>query len=81
MLTGKFLSYLVSESDLNVVLRAVRLAQRVARTGPLASMLDLRPQEAGRHQDNIYWVGDVDPDQVRPIYDPMSITKINPYMA
>ncbi|THG97130.1 hypothetical protein EW026_g4812 [Hermanssonia centrifuga] len=57
-------NYLVSESDLNVVLRAVRLAQRVARTGPLASMLDLRPQEAGRHQDNIYWVGDVDPDQV-----------------
>ncbi|KAF7799205.1 hypothetical protein EIP86_010436 [Pleurotus ostreatoroseus] len=53
-------NYFASETDLNVVVRAVRLAQRLARIEPLASMLDLRPDSAD--PKSIWWVGDVDPD-------------------
>ena len=49
---------------MNVVIRAVRFTQRLARTEPLASLLDLRAESRNR-KDNIFWIGDVDPDTVR----------------
>ncbi|KAJ3553699.1 hypothetical protein NM688_g3475 [Phlebia brevispora] len=56
-------NYFASESDLNVVVRAVRFTQHLARTEPLASLLAPRPELTDR-KTNIFWVGDVDPDKV-----------------
>ena len=50
-----------------MVVRAVRFAQRLAHTEPLASMLDPRPELTGM-ATNIFWIGDVDPDTVRGTY-------------
>lgn len=45
---------------MNVLIKAVRLALRVARTDPLCRRLDFRP----RSQDvnDVFWLGDSDPD-------------------
>ena len=57
-------SYFAVESDLDIVVRGVRFTQRLARTEPLASMLDLQSEPTNKDK-NIFWVGDVDPDTVR----------------
>ena len=56
-------SYFALEDDLDVVVRGVRFSQRLARTEPLASMLDLRT-DPGDREGNIFWLGDLDPDTV-----------------
>ncbi|KAJ3486910.1 hypothetical protein NLI96_g3899 [Meripilus lineatus] len=54
-------NYFASENDVNVVLRGVRLLFKLARTEPLASVLDLRPQSADK--DSYFWPGDLEMDK------------------
>ncbi len=55
-------SYLENESDLNIMVKALRLVLRIARTEPLASKLHLQPR-GEKTQENIFWPGDADPDE------------------
>ena len=55
-------SYFSSESDMNVVLRGTRFLLRMARTQPLASILDLRTKPD--KTEAFFWPGDADPDLV-----------------
>ncbi|KAJ7446109.1 GMC oxidoreductase [Mycena latifolia] len=54
--------YLSDERDLKVLIKAVRLALRIARTEPLASALDL--PEDSKDQATFFWPGDANPDMV-----------------
>ncbi|KAF7791371.1 hypothetical protein EIP86_002385 [Pleurotus ostreatoroseus] len=55
-------NYYASENDLNVVARGVRFLLRLARTEPLASMLDLKPHSTDTN--DFFWPGDADPDKI-----------------
>jgi choline dehydrogenase len=56
-------SYLEVESDRNVMVKALRLMLRIARTEPLASKLNLQAGSPNvKPEDNVLWPGDADPD-------------------
>ncbi|KAJ7686122.1 GMC oxidoreductase [Mycena rosella] len=54
--------YLSDTRDLKVLIKATRLALRIARSEPLASALDL--PEDSTDQSTFYWPGDAHPDTV-----------------
>ncbi|KAH9920281.1 GMC oxidoreductase [Fomitopsis serialis] len=54
-------NYFQSESDLNVVLRGTRILLQVARTEPLASLLETTTVT---DQEDTFWPGHADPDKV-----------------
>ncbi|KZT01772.1 GMC oxidoreductase [Laetiporus sulphureus 93-53] len=55
-------NYFASKSDMNIVVRGTRLLMRMARTEPLASVLDLKAHSTDK--DDIFWPGDADPDKI-----------------
>ncbi|OCH93152.1 GMC oxidoreductase [Obba rivulosa] len=58
-------NYFASENDLNVLVRGTRLLLRLARTEPLASLLDLEPHPDGvLDGEDVFWPGSADPDAV-----------------
>ncbi len=66
-------SYYASENDLNVVARGVRFLLRLARTEPLASLLDLKAHATDT--GDFFWPGDADPDQVRSLSCPLNVER------
>jgi hypothetical protein len=62
---GSWIRYFSNERDLKVLIKATRLALRIARTEPLASALDL-PKDS-KDQSTFFWPGDASPDTVRPV--------------
>ncbi|KAJ7461324.1 GMC oxidoreductase [Mycena galericulata] len=54
--------YFSNEHDLRVLVKATRLALRIARTEPLSAALDL-PADS-KDQSTFFWPGDADPDTV-----------------
>ncbi|PIL26389.1 hypothetical protein GSI_12146 [Ganoderma sinense ZZ0214-1] len=54
--------YLTTESDMNVLVRGVRLLLRLAHTDPVASKLDLKPR--GINASSPWWPGVADPNQI-----------------
>lgn len=57
-------SYLADESDVNVLIKAIRFSLNLARTEPLASALELQNLEPAADSGD-YWLGDADPSKVR----------------
>ena len=61
-------SYLTSESDVNLLVRGVRLILKIAHSEPLKSQLEFRfgPSERIVDEDpsNYFWLCDQDPDKV-----------------
>ena len=61
-------SYFASPHDLDILVRGVRLILRLARTEPLASLLDYEPSPDGvLDGEDIFWPGNADPDTVRTL--------------
>ena len=58
------LRYLSDESDVNLIVRSMRLCMNLARTAPLIDQLDLRPRSGPDGPDDIFWPGDADPDTI-----------------
>ncbi|KAM5540035.1 hypothetical protein V8D89_006175 [Ganoderma adspersum] len=56
--------YISDKSDLNLVVRSMRLSMNIARTAPLVDHLDLRPRSGPDGPDDIFWPGDADPDTI-----------------
>ncbi|KAJ6617203.1 GMC oxidoreductase [Mycena sp. CBHHK59/15] len=54
--------YFSNQADLNVLIKATRLALRIARASPLSSRLDL--PEDSKDQTTFFWPGDANPDTV-----------------
>ncbi|KAF8172917.1 GMC oxidoreductase [Mycena galopus ATCC 62051] len=54
--------YFSNEDDLNVLIKATRLALRIARAEPLSSALDLPPDS--KDESTFFWPGDANPDTV-----------------
>ncbi|KAJ7278858.1 GMC oxidoreductase [Mycena rebaudengoi] len=52
--------YFVDEKDMTVLIKAVRLALRIARTAPLSAYLEL--PEDSKDQSTFFWPGDANPD-------------------
>ena len=59
------ISFLAEQSDLNMLIRSVRLLLHLARTPPLSEALDLRNEPTKPKDADYYWIGDADPDKVR----------------
>ena len=57
-------SYLADESDVYVLIKAIRFSLNLARTEPLASALELQNLEPAADSGD-YWLGDADPSKVR----------------
>ena len=57
-------SYLSDESDMNALIKATRLILRLARTPPLAVVLDVRNLAERPADANWFWPGDADPDRI-----------------
>ncbi|KZT38627.1 alcohol oxidase [Sistotremastrum suecicum HHB10207 ss-3] len=55
-------NYFSDENDINVMIKGVRLCLRVARSQPLYSRLNLRPDNTDK--EDLFWLGDSDPDKV-----------------
>ncbi|KAI0649658.1 GMC oxidoreductase [Trametes meyenii] len=53
---------LAMESDMNVLIRGARLLMHLARTEPLASVLDLGPHSDDKTSP--WWLGDADPEKI-----------------
>ncbi|KAF8526922.1 GMC oxidoreductase [Hysterangium stoloniferum] len=49
-------------NDMAVMVRAIRLALRIARSEPLADKLDLKPHSTDKQ--DVFWPGDADPDVI-----------------
>ncbi|KAI0770549.1 GMC oxidoreductase [Fomes fomentarius] len=58
------LNLLADQSDLNVLIRSIRLLLHLVRTPPLSDMLDLRNYATAPKDADYYWIGDADPDKV-----------------
>ena len=56
-------SYFQSENDVNIILRGVRLLLRMARTEPLASLLETTDDV--EDQADAFWPGHADPHKAR----------------
>lgn len=54
--------YLSTESDMNVLVRGVRLILKLAHTDPVASKVDLKPR--GISTSSPWWPGVADPNKV-----------------
>ena len=54
-------NYFATESDLNVMVRGVRLCLRIARTEPFVSKLELK--DHSDDEQSIFFPGDADPDK------------------
>ncbi|KAI0794378.1 GMC oxidoreductase [Fomes fomentarius] len=57
-------NFLADQSDLNALIRSVRMLLHLVRTPPLSDALDLRNYETAPEDANYYWIGDADPDKV-----------------
>ena len=58
-------SYLCSESDINLLIRGVRLIIKLAHTEPLKSKLEFRYGNANKV--DYFWLCDQDPETVRSL--------------
>ena len=54
--------YLSTDSDMNVLVRGVRLALKLAHTDPVSSKLDLKPRDV--HTSSPWWPGVANPNKV-----------------
>ncbi|KAH9850503.1 GMC oxidoreductase [Lenzites betulinus] len=57
-------NYFATVTDMNLMIKAVRLLLRIARTAPLCDALDLCTAVGPRSADDIFWPGDADPDKI-----------------
>ncbi|KAI1788596.1 GMC oxidoreductase [Ganoderma leucocontextum] len=75
--------YLSDESDINLIVRSMRLTMNIARTTPLVDHLDLRSRSGPDGPDDIFWPGDADPntvsdDELKRILRMRSISCLHP---
>ena len=54
--------YFSHPNDMTVVVRAIRLALRIARSEPLVSKLELKQHSTDK--EDVFWPGDADPDVI-----------------
>ena len=61
-----------SENDYNVAIKGLRFALRLARTESMKDVVDIKSHSTD--QNDLFWPGDADPDQVRASFSGRSST-------